>query len=114
MTTDNYCFYLENRLIQTSQTGGQHYCDTSPFSIPCPNLKIISRVFHQCATEVVSILNICLIFVQLVFNMSNGVTDTLETSSILIYLIRLVGIYGQKGTLIKTRVLIKRNTKRGI
>jgi hypothetical protein len=23
MTTDNVCFYLQNRLIQTSQTGGQ-------------------------------------------------------------------------------------------
>ncbi len=23
MTTDNFCFYLLNRLIQTSQTGGQ-------------------------------------------------------------------------------------------
>jgi hypothetical protein len=28
-------FYLQNRLIQTSQTGGQWYSDTSPFSIPC-------------------------------------------------------------------------------
>jgi hypothetical protein len=26
---------LQNRLIQTSQTGGQQYNDTSPFSIPC-------------------------------------------------------------------------------
>jgi hypothetical protein len=25
---------LQNRLIQTSQTGGQRYSDTSPFSIP--------------------------------------------------------------------------------
>jgi hypothetical protein len=32
MTTDNCCLYLQNRLIQTSQTGGQPY--TSPFSIP--------------------------------------------------------------------------------
>jgi hypothetical protein len=37
MTTDNFCFYLQNRLIQTSQTGGQWYSDTSPFSIPCLN-----------------------------------------------------------------------------
>jgi hypothetical protein len=29
-----FCFYLQNRLIQTSQTGGQLYSDTSPFSIP--------------------------------------------------------------------------------
>ncbi len=34
MTTDNFCFYLQNRLIQTSQTGRQWYSDTSPFSIP--------------------------------------------------------------------------------
>ncbi len=34
MTTDNFSFYLQNRLIQTSQTGGQRYSDTSPFSIP--------------------------------------------------------------------------------
>jgi hypothetical protein len=37
MTTDNFCFYLQNRLIQISQTGGQWYSDTSPFSIPWPN-----------------------------------------------------------------------------
>jgi hypothetical protein len=36
MTTDNFCCYLQNRLIRTSQTGGQQYSDTSPFSIPCP------------------------------------------------------------------------------
>jgi hypothetical protein len=34
MTTDNFCFYLQNRLIQTSQTEGQRYSNTSPFSIP--------------------------------------------------------------------------------
>ncbi len=39
MTTDNFCFYLQNRLIQTSQTGGQWYSDTSPFSIPCIILR---------------------------------------------------------------------------
>ncbi len=32
-----FCFYLQNRLIQTSQTG-QWYSDTSPFSIPCIGL----------------------------------------------------------------------------
>ncbi len=41
MTTDNLCFYLQNRLIQTGQTGGQWYSDTSPFSIPW--LKSLSR-----------------------------------------------------------------------
>ncbi len=29
-----FCFYLQNTLIQTSQTGGQWYSDTCPFSIP--------------------------------------------------------------------------------
>jgi hypothetical protein len=40
MTTDNFCFYLQNRLIQTSQTGGQQYSDTSPFSIPWRHAKV--------------------------------------------------------------------------
>ncbi len=35
MTTEMFCFYLQKRLIQTSQTGGQRYSDTYPFSIPC-------------------------------------------------------------------------------
>ncbi len=36
-------------------------------------------------------------FVQLAFNMSNRVTDTLESSTILIYLVQVKGIYTQKG-----------------
>jgi len=31
MTIDNFCFYLQKRLIQTSQTGGQWYSDISIF-----------------------------------------------------------------------------------
>ncbi len=34
MIADNFCFSLQNKVIQTSQTGGQQYSDTSPFSIP--------------------------------------------------------------------------------
>ncbi len=34
MTTDILCFYLKNRVIQTSQTGGQWYSDTSPLVLP--------------------------------------------------------------------------------
>jgi len=34
MTTDNFCFYLQYRLIQTSQTGGQLHSDTSPLVFP--------------------------------------------------------------------------------
>jgi hypothetical protein len=38
MTTDNFCFYLQNRPIQTGQAGGQQYSDTLPFSIPWPKV----------------------------------------------------------------------------
>jgi len=41
MTTRNFCFYLQNRLIQTRQTGGQEYSDTSPFSIPCLDIFVL-------------------------------------------------------------------------
>jgi len=34
MTNDNFCFYLQNRLILTSQTGGQQYNDTSALVFP--------------------------------------------------------------------------------
>ncbi len=37
LTTKFFCFCLQNRLIQTSQTGGQQYSDTFPFSIPFLN-----------------------------------------------------------------------------
>ena len=46
MTTENFCFYLHCRLIQTSQTGGQLYSDTSPFSIPCRNITF--TVYQHC------------------------------------------------------------------
>ena len=42
MTTDNFCFYLQNRLIQTSQTGRPLYNNTSPFSIPC--FRVVPQV----------------------------------------------------------------------
>jgi hypothetical protein len=34
MTTDNFCSYLQNRLIQTSQVGDPWYSDISSFSFP--------------------------------------------------------------------------------
>jgi hypothetical protein len=34
MTTQFFYFYLQKRLIETSQTGDQQYSDTSQFSIP--------------------------------------------------------------------------------
>jgi hypothetical protein len=52
MPSDNFCFYLQNRQIQTSQKGGQWDSDPSPFSIPCPNLGMMRQVFYGCATAV--------------------------------------------------------------
>jgi hypothetical protein len=58
VTTDNFCIYLQNRLIQTSETGGQRYSDTFPFIIPCTytrspihiqtgkNFKCLFDTFH--------------------------------------------------------------------
>jgi hypothetical protein len=45
MTTEFFSFYLQNRVIQTNQTGGQQYRDTSPFSIPCP-IALLVALFH--------------------------------------------------------------------
>jgi hypothetical protein len=47
MTTDNFCFYLQNRLIQTSQTGGQWHSDTSSFSIPCLYVSDIYEIDYK-------------------------------------------------------------------
>jgi hypothetical protein len=43
MTSDNFCFYLQNRLIQTSQTGGQQYSDT-----------VMTLVFHAQSYTVIA------------------------------------------------------------
>jgi hypothetical protein len=51
MTTDNFCFYLQNGLIQTSQTVGQLYSGTSPFSIPLLILCIVA--LHKEPRQVV-------------------------------------------------------------
>jgi hypothetical protein len=50
MTTDNFCFSLQNRLIQTSQTGGQRYSDTSPFSIPWLNVSSMKK--SECNKDI--------------------------------------------------------------
>ncbi len=43
----HFLFYLQNRLIQTSQTGGQQYSDTFRFSIPCmdypPTIRVLTK-----------------------------------------------------------------------
>jgi hypothetical protein len=50
--SDNICFYLQNRLIPTSQAGGQWYSDTSPFSIPWRNCQFLRREGDEELEEV--------------------------------------------------------------
>jgi hypothetical protein len=48
MTTDNFCFYLQNRIIQTSQTGGQRYgdtaCDEDNFCTSLVDFKVLVSI----------------------------------------------------------------------
>jgi len=43
MTTDNFCFYLQTRLIQTGQTGGQLY------SVLPPQCSLLSLTLEERA-----------------------------------------------------------------
>jgi hypothetical protein len=60
MTIDNSYFYLQNRLIQTSQTGGQWYSDTSPFSIPWLKNKdlllVLDKILVSKTVDLIDIL----------------------------------------------------------
>jgi hypothetical protein len=47
MATDNFCFYLQSRLIQTSETGGQRYSDPPPLVFPGQTLAY----FEGAASE---------------------------------------------------------------
>jgi hypothetical protein len=51
MTADNFCFYLQNRQFQTSQTGGQLYSDSSYFSIPWLKPRLHWRSLLQNARK---------------------------------------------------------------
>ncbi len=51
MTTDNFCFYLQNRLFETSQTGGQWYSDIFLFSIPCFSPHDGDKKFYNVKTR---------------------------------------------------------------
>ncbi len=53
MTSDNICFYLENGLIQTDQTGGQLCSDTSPFRdrLKKSTLSFVWSGFSLVSTE---------------------------------------------------------------
>jgi hypothetical protein len=46
MTNDNFCFYLQIRLIQTSQVGGQWYSDTSSQVFPALIDMTVDRLTH--------------------------------------------------------------------
>jgi hypothetical protein len=83
MAADNFCFYLQNRLIQTSQTGGQWHSDTSPFNIPC------SKPVLNSSKSLNSTLSK---FRAIGFFNEVG---TLEFSSILIYSELQTGLYTQ-------------------
>jgi hypothetical protein len=74
MTTDNFCFYLINRLIQISQTGGQWYSDTSPFSIPCLNKRQPIVLF---ATRAVNLSAVCLCFIPVfqIYDMKTSIPN---------------------------------------
>jgi hypothetical protein len=41
MATEIFCFYLQNRLIQTSQTGDQWYGDSPPLVFPGSSLTAL-------------------------------------------------------------------------
>jgi hypothetical protein len=47
VTTNHFCFYLQNTQIQTSQTGGQRNSNTSPFSIPWTVPKEHTLLLHS-------------------------------------------------------------------
>jgi hypothetical protein len=62
LTTDIFCFYLQNRRIQNSQTGGQLYSDTSPFSIPCTRKHTLSLLFSlslEKSAQTTSSIDLC-------------------------------------------------------
>ena len=58
MTTDNFCFYLQNRLLQTSQAGGQQYSDSSPFNIPWCTIKLRDYIIHPSSWDGLYLWNV--------------------------------------------------------
>ncbi len=51
MAANNFCFYWQNRLIETGQTGGQWYSDTSTFSIRWLNHSRETRLSKEQEEE---------------------------------------------------------------
>ncbi len=56
-TFDNCWFYLQNRLIKTSQTGGQLYSDTSPFSQLYSDTSPFSQLYSDTSPFCVPCIN---------------------------------------------------------
>jgi hypothetical protein len=63
MTTEIFCFYLQNKLIQNSPIEGQWYSDASPFNIPWQNYlkndrkKVVLRMQLRLARKNLSRTN---------------------------------------------------------
>jgi hypothetical protein len=69
MTIDNFCFYLQNRLIQIGQTGGQLYSDTSPFSVPWPECHMLNGIMLSVNSKSVisvSVIGLCFLILNVV------------------------------------------------
>ncbi len=61
MTTDNFCFYLQNRLIQISEAGGHRYSDTSPLLFPRQSVTVF-ELHHQLQGKNTSLQQISAIY----------------------------------------------------
>jgi hypothetical protein len=71
MTTDIFCFYLQNRLFQPGQTGGQWYSDTSPLSIPRLGPKLCLCLCLGGTPVVLACPRVDIIFVHLPCPLNN-------------------------------------------
>ncbi len=51
-----FCFNLQKRIIQTSQSGGQWYSDTFPFSIfpAAACLMPLAKIIQKCTASTIS------------------------------------------------------------
>ncbi len=70
MTSDNFCFYLQNRLIQSSQTGGQQHCDNSPFSFSWLQISIF--ICHQWRDQISQFFPIIFSLIQHLWVVQEG------------------------------------------
>ncbi len=76
LTFDNFRFYLQNRLIQTGQTGGQRYSDTALFSVPC--FKVMRSLVQNSSNTLWIVHGRGFIYVFQ--HLENLLTDALQTA----------------------------------